>query len=72
MKRNTHAAFCNALPVTKISNGRFCMYREKSDIDYYALKGRFPLRKIVLGSDRIGIKFNLLMCFQCQFSVGLR
>ena len=34
-------------------------------------KGRFPLRKIVLGSDRIGTKFNLLMCLQCQFSVGL-
>ena len=35
-------------------------------------KGRFPLRKIVLGSDRIGTKFNLLMCLQCQFPVGLR
>ena len=25
-------------------------------------KGRFPLRKIVLRSDWIGTKFNLLMC----------
>ena len=31
------------------------------------IKGRFPLRKIILGSDRIGTKFNLHMRLWCQF-----
>ena len=30
-------------------------------------KGQFPLRKIILGSDRIGTKFNLHMRLWCQF-----
>ena len=30
-------------------------------------KGRFPLSKIILGSDRIGTKFNLHMRLWCQF-----
>ena len=31
------------------------------------VKGRFPLRKIILGSDWIGTKFNLHMRLWCQF-----
>ena len=44
----------------------------RMNVVIFEYQGRFPLRKIVLRSDRIGTKFNLLMCLQCQFSIGLR
>ena len=35
---------------------------------YMTIKGWFPLRKIILGSDRIGTKFNLNMRLRCQLA----
>ncbi len=40
-----------------------------NDGSYFGGKGRFPLRKISMGSDRIGTELKPRMGFRYQFSV---
>ncbi len=54
-----------------VSTDGHSLYRKQiaSKVDKLHAKGRFPLRKISMGSDRIGTKFNPRMGFRYQFSV---
>ena len=58
----------NVLGLTTTAKIIWCIHAFKIYILWVTLsEGWFPLRKIILGSDRIGTKFNLNMRLRCQF-----